>query len=369
MHGAYLGRASHRAGGKQCAKNVVEADVGAQLGGHGRGHLPESRITLHGKEVFCPHRTEARHATQIVAQQVDDHHIFAAVLRVVAQPFGNLAVFARGAAARRSALHRPRDNAAALAGLVNAEEEFRRERKDVMPWPPMEKGAVINGLARAEPRVVRRGAAWRLDAERRGEVELINVTGADPLVNSGDAAGVFRLFEREIGAEFRLRFGRERWLGRLRFGPQRCEARWLPAHKRPGSLIECVSAIVDTEPGQWLALATGSHRSLGLEACAALVAEKSGGDVTSSNRAVDRIEERWDLGRCAGGAFEQGRQEQLCPGGLGGIARSSFEKHRSRPLLDERVDLSGKGMPQIHAGSISEAPRAKPELTGPSEPT
>jgi hypothetical protein len=62
------------------------------------------------------HAPRLRNAAQVVAHQVDDHHVFAAVLGVVAQPLGNFAVFARGAAARRGAFHGARDDAPAAMG-------------------------------------------------------------------------------------------------------------------------------------------------------------------------------------------------------------------------------------------------------------
>ena len=122
LHRTHLGRARYGSRRKERAKNLVNAHLGPQLRTHRRSHLPERSVTLHIEQPVRMHRTGSRHAAQVVAQQVDNHHIFTAIFRVVAQPLGNLAVLARSAPATRGAFHRPRHNAPCRAVVFDAEK-------------------------------------------------------------------------------------------------------------------------------------------------------------------------------------------------------------------------------------------------------
>ena len=69
------------------------------------------------------------------------------------------------------------------------------------PCCQCKKCAVVDRLARAQPRVERRDAALRLDSKRRREIELIHVAGADPFMDCGDALRVFGFGEGELGCQ------------------------------------------------------------------------------------------------------------------------------------------------------------------------
>ena len=59
----------------------------------------------------------------------------------------------------------------------------------------------VDRLARAQTRIQGRRAARRSETKWSCEVELIDVAGANPLVNPGDALGVFGFGERKLGGD------------------------------------------------------------------------------------------------------------------------------------------------------------------------
>ncbi len=126
LHGAHLGRSGDGAAGEERTEDFLEADFRAELAGYRRGHLPDNGIALDGEKIAHTHAAEAAQAAEIVAHQVDDHDVFAAVLQVVMQPVRSLAVFGGGSATRRGSLHGARDDAAHFTAALNAEEELRR---------------------------------------------------------------------------------------------------------------------------------------------------------------------------------------------------------------------------------------------------
>jgi hypothetical protein len=75
----------------------------------------------------------------------------------------------------------------------DVEEELGREGKNAPAGPGVEERAVGGGLAAAQALVERSRAARCADAEGHGEVELIDVAGADELVDGLDALDVFGL--------------------------------------------------------------------------------------------------------------------------------------------------------------------------------
>src|ERR1700690_1895651 len=129
----------------------METYAGPQLRADGRSHLPERGVALDREELFDSDAPRLRYPAQIVAYKVDNHYVFAAVLRIVVQPLGNFAIFARCATARRGALHGTRDNAACCAVIVDAEEELWRKRENATVWLPMQERSEVDRLSRAQP--------------------------------------------------------------------------------------------------------------------------------------------------------------------------------------------------------------------------
>ena len=56
-------------------------------------------------------------------------------------------------------------------------------------WLPMDQGSVLDRLAGAQVRIQRCGFVCGAEIQRECEVELIDVAGANPLVNGFDAVG------------------------------------------------------------------------------------------------------------------------------------------------------------------------------------
>ena len=57
----------------------------------------------------------------------------------------------------------------------------------------MEKRAVLDRLTAAQALIECGRASLCMNLHGNGEVELVNVAGANPILNSGDALGVFML--------------------------------------------------------------------------------------------------------------------------------------------------------------------------------
>src|SRR5580658_3243820 len=333
-------------------------------------------MTLYGEEIFGVHGTEARDAAEVVAQQIDDHDVLAAVFGIALKPGGDFQIFFCSAAARSGAFHGARDDAAGFSGIVDAKEKLGRKRENVAARLPVKECAVIDWLARAEAHVMRSDAARRptfeLDAKRRGEVELVYVARANPLVNGGDVAGVIGFGEGEFGGEL------GRWLGRKRricipcFGEEVRQFRRRAAYKCACRVVEGVAALVDAEPGEGLIGTAWIRGGLRLKTIAALVGEETRGAVAGGNGVFNVAEERRDFGGRVCGELAERRKEQLGPGfflGFGTVwwtavvLGSAFKEHSGRRALNERVDLSGKRVPANHAGSMTERLFTRPELS------
>src|ERR1700683_1932595 len=153
-----------------------------------------------------------------------------------------------------------------------------------------------------------------MDMKGRGEVELIDVARANPLVNGGDAAGVVRFGEGEVGSELRRRLGRKRRIFRPRFGEEIRQLRRHAAYKCACRVVEGVAALVDAEPGKRLIWAAGMNCGLRLKIIAALVGEESRGAVAGGNGVFNVAEHRWNLGGRVCGELPDRRKEELGPG-------------------------------------------------------
>ena len=332
----------------------METGLGPQFRADGRSHLPERGITLHGKEPFYLYAACLRNSAEIVPHQVNDHHIFAAVLGVIRKPFGDLAVLTRRAPAPRSPFHGSRDDTASRAIIVDAEEQLRREREDAAARLAVQERTVIDWLACSKPRVKCRRTAWRFKLQRRGEVQLINVSGANPLVNLGDALRVFGFVEREFRGDLRLL----RSVGRFGIRQPAVESfalQRLATFELSRGVIESVASLVDPKPGKRRTVIRRAHSSLRLKAACALVAEEACCAMARRYRALNFREERRNLRHRIRYAHAQGGCEQLCPRFFlvfGVVLFPALKQHRGRRLLHQRIDFRRKGMPPRHAGSV-----------------
>ncbi len=170
-------------------------------------HLPEGGGSARGRRGFQCGPSEGAEAAEIVAQQVDNHDIFSAVFGVRLEPGGLGAVFGGGAAARGSAFHGTSGDAAERRTRFNAEKELGRKRQDALVWPGVKKRTVGGGLQTAQAAIERGGTAGGVDLDGNGEVELVDVAGANPCVDLLDASGVLLPGEVESALKLEIRAG------------------------------------------------------------------------------------------------------------------------------------------------------------------
>ena len=79
---------------ERARENLLKADAGAKFAGDSRCHLQQGWVALDREKVFGADAAVSRRVGEVVAQQIDNHHILAAVFGVVAEPLGKIAVFA-----------------------------------------------------------------------------------------------------------------------------------------------------------------------------------------------------------------------------------------------------------------------------------
>ncbi len=87
-----LGCTGDRATGKQRAQNLCKAQVIAQFGLDGRGHLPDAAIRVDREQRGHRDRARRRDTPDIVAQQVDDHQVLGAILWIGCECLAHLRV-------------------------------------------------------------------------------------------------------------------------------------------------------------------------------------------------------------------------------------------------------------------------------------
>ncbi len=131
----------------------------------------------------------------------------------------------------------------------------------------MEKSAEFDGLAAAKARIESRCGTCDAGVQGKGEVELIDVAGANPLVNGFDAGGIFLFGQTQA---------ERKWVGQRRLsGGCWCDGgmetklsqpRRIAVGKRAGGMIEEVALLVDAEPGKRL---TGCLPAAAKNRCAA----------------------------------------------------------------------------------------------------
>ena len=124
-------------------------------------------------------------ARQVVAEQIDDHQIFGALLGIVAEHRGERAILVRRSAAPRRALHR-------LGGQLHAverEEQFGRQRQQPVD-PRRHHRAVPGARVRPQPRIERERIARDRHAGAVAEIGLIEVARLDQRMDAVEAVGI-----------------------------------------------------------------------------------------------------------------------------------------------------------------------------------
>ena len=177
LHRPHLGRSRDRAGREGGAQQVGVGDVGPEVADDVGDQVPDG-VPLGPHEGRHPHAAGCADATEVVAHEVDDHHVLGPVLRRRRQLVG---VGVEGC----RALDRRGEDLVARA----SQEQLGREARD-------------RALGSVDERGVRRGQ--RLDAgaeqveriarerrlEPRAEIDLEDVAGADVLERASDGRRV-----------------------------------------------------------------------------------------------------------------------------------------------------------------------------------
>ena len=103
--------------------------------------------------------------TDVIAQQINDHQVFGAVLFIVAQPLDPLGILFRILKARLRAFHRARLYRAIAECAV---EQFRRAAEQIRPVLLQHQGSLPDRLARGQGRIERRRVAFIDGLHREG---------------------------------------------------------------------------------------------------------------------------------------------------------------------------------------------------------
>ncbi len=77
--------------GKQAPRASKAVEVGTQLGLQFGYKMLHVRVLLHGQQLFHFHRAVAGNATEIVASEIDQHHVLGTLLFVGQQLLGKAA--------------------------------------------------------------------------------------------------------------------------------------------------------------------------------------------------------------------------------------------------------------------------------------
>ena len=138
---------------------------------------------LQHAELGCQHRVVAADAGEVVAQQVDDHHVLGPVLLGRQQLGGEAGVLLGRGPARARALDRPGLDPAAF----ELEEALGRGGDDG-GLAIVEEGRERGGVATAQAAVEGEGveAVREVGAEALADVGLEDVAGQDVLDRAGD---------------------------------------------------------------------------------------------------------------------------------------------------------------------------------------
>ena len=198
-HAAALRRARDRSGRKQRAEHIRQRRALAQRAFDGRNQLKHRRISLDFEQRHRPHRSDLRDASDVVAREVDDHHVLGAVLLRRRQPRRPLLVFFTPSPARRRALHRLRGDPPA----ANLEEQLRRQRQHA-PAAQIQIRGIRRALRLRELEIARvqidsagrrrrsPPTARSIDVGSQAErvVHLIRVAARDRLLHSVDARAI-----------------------------------------------------------------------------------------------------------------------------------------------------------------------------------
>ncbi|CAB4727749.1 unannotated protein [freshwater metagenome] len=192
LHGAQLGGSGHRAGREERAQRTDRVDVVAQPTPDGADQLVHGLVGLHLHQRRHGDRAGLADHGQVVAEQVDDHQVLGAVLRVDPEATAQLVVGPLVATARGGALDRLGLDAAVgahqrVALRARAEQPPGRARHVVL-----QESGIRRGVELAQPQVRRRGREVTGDDVPLGEVDLVAVAPAQLLLDAVERGAIGR---------------------------------------------------------------------------------------------------------------------------------------------------------------------------------
>ena len=243
---ADLRRAADRTARQHRAQRRVEAHAAPPARRHRRGQVMHVRVRLQLRELRHGHAARLRDPPEVVAFEVDDHHVLRGVLGARAQLGGQAGVLDGVATARARALDRPRLQPVA----VDQQQPLRRRRQhldaSVRPGGRIEVGGEWRRAGAPQPPVGLEAGHRQRCAEALREVDLVDVAGGDVAPRRLGALQVLvtlhvRLEAREAPRR-RFAFGRRAGI---------LDALELPAQRGDGlGLAAEPAALLDPVPGE-----------------------------------------------------------------------------------------------------------------------
>jgi len=179
LHRAQLRRTGDRASGKAGAQQVDRIMPLGQIAGHLAHQVVDMGEALDLEQSGYPDAAHLAATTQVVTQQIDDHHILGAILGTGGERRSRCGVVPRIERPRSRALDRTRLH----MSVAHLQEAFGRHAGH-LPERQVEPGAERRGRATAQREVGGQRVAVELRTESLRQIDLIDI--ALPYV-SGDA--------------------------------------------------------------------------------------------------------------------------------------------------------------------------------------
>ena len=219
VHRGDLRSARDRTAREQCGQHIDELGSVLDVSPHRRRQLPHGLVTLDREQIRHADGADARHPSEVVAEQVDDHHVLCPLLRRCQQCRSSAFVVSWARLPLGGALHRP-----ALDGRALPTEEQLGRHRGHHALVHLYVGAERATLHAEQRRVHLQRCALVAPGEAIGHVHLVHVAGGDTRANRLDRVGV-----REPVRESFARH--DAGLGRRRRHRVRSFAERLPPHE------------------------------------------------------------------------------------------------------------------------------------------
>ncbi|OIQ65294.1 hypothetical protein GALL_531490 [mine drainage metagenome] len=278
VHGPHLGRSRDGAARKERGKHVGQTQAGQRRGAHRRRHLPHGGQGMQLEQRGHLDAAGLRDARQIVAQQVNDHHVFSALLGGPGHGAGQFSVLQRAAAARCRAFHRAGQDMA----VFPVKKQLWRDRQDLLETA-VDTGRVAARLGALQALEQGGCTAGERAVQRCGVVDLVKLPGGNGLVDQRH----LRIKLRSVQVAVPFDVGIARGLGWLR-------------RLRANSAVACSGlsrprqgVLEHAKPGQWPVGGMGFQRRI--KSTGGLIAQVADAPQALSGQSLHRIQHRLDL--------------------------------------------------------------------------